>query len=84
MGGVDYKRVNLISHFECAQLMSVWCAMASQCRFQSEVALSHVDVCTTTALSLRAHIPRSVGYVCTQSLTYLLLFFFSSPFFLLH
>lgn len=70
------------SHFECAQLMSVWCAMASQCSFQVRWPF-HVWMWALLLLILCVRTSHAGGVcVCARFMTYLLLFFLSP--FLLH
>lgn len=64
------------SHFECAQLMSVWCAMASQCSFQVRWPF-HVWMWALLLLILCVRTSHAGGVcVCARFMTYLLLFFF--------
>lgn len=69
-----------LSHFECAQLMSVWCAMASQCSFQVRWPF-HVWMWALLLLILCVRTSHAGGVcVCARFMTYLLLFFFFVPF----
>lgn len=75
-----YERVSLVSHFERAQLMSVWCALASQCRFSKSggpvtCGCVHYDC----SFSLCAHISRRWGGV-RKVLWHIYSIFFSSPY----